>query len=335
MAKKFYAVLHGRQPGVYDSWSAAEAQVRGFRKAKHRSFPTHAEAEDWLTHLQAQDTTASQQQQQQHTSQPPAPPRSPSPPPASSHSAVASSRPSASFSITGGSADSYCSRGAKPAESKIFSLYCDGASRNNPGPSGYGGALFSPQLQALLEYKHYLGPRSTNNESEYAALLRGLALAQLLRIDCLRVKCDSMFVVQQSAGAWKVSAEHLRPYQQQVQGLLASFTWWELQHIPREQNSNADRLSNEAIDERSDNVVLFRNAQLDEQVKQRVMQAMRRGSGGARLHPKPSASSLSSTASSSSSSSSASSHADDSEEEEDTDESLQPGRPAKRTRYVH
>ena len=149
-------------------------------------------------------------------------------------------------------------------QSLIYSLYCDGASRGNPGLSGCGGALYRPDGEPLCEYRHFLGERSTNNEAEYMGLIKGLFIAQRADVRHLRVRADSTLIVQQSKGDWAVHAEHLLPYVRQAQALLEAFDWWELQQIPREQNRAADRLSNEAIDQRSSDVVSWHRT-VDEQ----------------------------------------------------------------------
>ena len=333
MAKKFYAVSRGRNPGVFDSWSAAEAEVRGFSRAMHHSFPTQAEAQQWLTVQQRLDAAAADQKQNAASpprrASPRRPSRSPSSSPASPSPPSSSSPP---FSVVGPVAGSFLCPREKPKEDRIYSLYCDGASRHNPGPSGCGGALFTPEVRPLAEFKHFIPGSATNNVAEYEGLVKGLTIARLLRIDCIRIKCDSMTIVQQSAGSWRVTAEHLRDWQRRVQALLLDFEWWELRHIPRELNSNADRLSNEAIDERSEDVVIFRGA-VDSGVQQRVRAELSRrsrsGAAGRRAAPAPSPASVSS------SSSSASSSYHDRDDDDDDDRSPPRSRQPKRIRYSH
>ena len=153
-------------------------------------------------------------------------------------------------------------REPQPDPSQIYTLYCDGASRGNPGLSGCGFVLFTPQQTILLQYKHFLGTHHTNNEAEYWGLIDGLAAAQRQQVRYLRVRADSMLVVQQTVGVWEVNAVHLRDLCEMASGLLNGFDWWEVRQVPREENKIADRLSNEAIDERSNRVHVF-NDQLE------------------------------------------------------------------------
>ena len=151
----------------------------------------------------------------------------------------------------------------------MYTLYCDGASRGNPGLSGCGGVVFLPSQRVLLQYKHFL-PAATNNIAEYTALTLGLRLALSRGIRHLFVRLDSLLVCNQVRGEWGVSAEHLLPQREEAQSLLQQLDWWELRHVPREMNTLADALSNDAIDERSDNVVLdFSEAEDNEEDEKR------------------------------------------------------------------
>ena len=66
-----------------------------------------------------------------------------------------------------------------------------------------------------------------------------------------------MLVCMQTIGAWEVNAAHLRSLRDQAAGLLSSFEWWDVRQVPREENKIADRLSNEAVDERSERVTTW------------------------------------------------------------------------------
>lgn len=126
--------------------------------------------------------------------------------------------------------------------------YFDGASRGNPGEAGAGACIVDfYKGQVLWKESKYLGKR-TNNEAEYEALI--LLLRELLQrklFNCV-VKGDSKLVVNQMLGEWKVREPRLLPLAEEAK-LLIEKTRARLQWIPRQENSLADSLSNQAIDE--------------------------------------------------------------------------------------
>ncbi|MET9214561.1 MULTISPECIES: bifunctional RNase H/acid phosphatase [unclassified Nocardia] len=125
----------------------------------------------------------------------------------------------------------------------------DGGSRGNPGPAGYGAVVFAADhVRVLAERKEYVGV-TTNNVAEYRGLIAGLAAAAELGARVVAVRMDSKLVVEQMSGRWKVKHPSMIPLAEQARGLVAgfdrvSFTW-----IPRAENSHADRLANEAMDD--------------------------------------------------------------------------------------
>ena len=96
----------------------------------------------------------------------------------------------------------------------------------------------------------YLGSYETNNVAEYTALILGLEEAARRDITELDIRLDSKLVVEQVLGRWKVRAPHLAPLRDRARLLLAGFRSVDVRHVPREQNTIADELSNRAIDER-------------------------------------------------------------------------------------
>jgi len=121
----------------------------------------------------------------------------------------------------------------------MTSLYFDGSSKN-PGKSGAG--IYIKELD--ISKSKYLGPMLTNNEAEYMALIFGLEVAKSLSIKELNVYGDSKLVIMQSQGLWKINHEHLRKLNKQVKDLSSSFDKITFNHIPREENKIADKLSN-------------------------------------------------------------------------------------------
>jgi ribonuclease HI len=127
-------------------------------------------------------------------------------------------------------------------------LYADGAARGNPGPAGAGALLLDEKGAPLAELARPLG-RATNNVAEYKALILGLEEARRRGIDEIDVRMDSLLVVRQMQGLWKIKHPGLRPLALQAGALLAEFAHRSIEHVPREENAEADRLANRAIDE--------------------------------------------------------------------------------------
>jgi ribonuclease HI len=99
------------------------------------------------------------------------------------------------------------------------------------------------------EIAGFLG-RTTNNVAEYAGLVAALTFAERQGLDNLTLFSDSQLLVRQLNGAYKVKAPHLVPIFLKVLKLRRSITRCDIQHLPREQNRQADRLANTAIDQR-------------------------------------------------------------------------------------
>lgn len=139
------------------------------------------------------------------------------------------------------------------AQSPTYQLYCDGACRGNPGPAAIGGVIIDRDSGSTIEEISEAIGRATNNESEYMSLIRGLERLQALTgqdagvpTPPIRIFMDSQLVVRQVEGKYKVKNARLRPLFEQVKELLAGFEDWQIAHVPREQNTEADRLANAA-----------------------------------------------------------------------------------------
>lgn len=127
-------------------------------------------------------------------------------------------------------------------------LYADGAARGNPGPAGSGAALVAPDGTVIAEMTRFLG-HATNNVAEYTALIIGLEEAARRGIEHLDIRMDSLLVVQQMKGLWRIKHPGLKPLALQAGALLAGFPSRTIEHIPRELNGIADALANRAIDQ--------------------------------------------------------------------------------------
>ena len=123
----------------------------------------------------------------------------------------------------------------------------DGGARGNPGPAGYGVVIRDASRGKLAELSEYLGIQ-TNNYAEYRGLIAALEYALTHNHDALRVLADSELMVRQMKGLYKVRSPGLRPLFERAQGLIRRLKWFEIEHVRREQNRDADRLANNAMD---------------------------------------------------------------------------------------
>ena len=134
-------------------------------------------------------------------------------------------------------------------ETGSWRLYCDGASRGNPGPSGAGAIIYDPRGQVQTQVSLYLG-ETTNNVAEYQALILGLKEAARLEVRRLQVFADSQLLVRQLNGQYRVKAPHLLPFWRAAREALQKFESYTISHVPRAENRQADELANQAIDQK-------------------------------------------------------------------------------------
>jgi len=123
----------------------------------------------------------------------------------------------------------------------------DGGSRGNPGPAAIGVVVSRPEGEILDELGETIGD-ATNNVAEYRALLRGIERAAEMGASELELIGDSELVVKQVRGEYRVKDAGLKPLHAQVKAALAGVRSWSIRNVPREQNAEADRLVNEALD---------------------------------------------------------------------------------------
>src|SRR5580704_11245387 len=128
-----------------------------------------------------------------------------------------------------------------------FVAHCDGGSRGNPGPSGYGAVVEDPQGRIVARLSKFLGIQ-TNNYAEYSGLLAVLTWAIENGTKRLRVVSDSELMVKQMKGQYKVASPVLRPLWEQARRLSAKLDKFEMRHTLRGGNKEADQLANEAMD---------------------------------------------------------------------------------------
>lgn len=127
-------------------------------------------------------------------------------------------------------------------------IYTDGGARGNPGPAGIGVVLKYDNKH--LTFKKYIG-EATNNQAEYQAVIFGLQKAKELGAQEVDVFLDSELVQQQLSQKYKIKNPDLGPLFVKVWNLAIGFKKVKYVHIRRSDNKLADKLVNEAIDERS------------------------------------------------------------------------------------
>ncbi|HWE87173.1 MAG TPA: ribonuclease HI family protein [Terracidiphilus sp.] len=128
-----------------------------------------------------------------------------------------------------------------------ITAHCDGGSRGNPGPSGFGAVITGATGQVLARLSQFLGVQ-TNNYAEYAGLLAALRWALEHGHPRLRVVSDSELMVKQMKGQYKVASPGLKPLWEEARGLARKLERFEIAHTLRGGNKEADRLANEAMD---------------------------------------------------------------------------------------
>lgn len=129
-------------------------------------------------------------------------------------------------------------------------LHIDGASRGNPGEAGFGVHAARPDGSAVAELYGYLG-RASNNVAEYQALIHALEFARARGVGSVEVRSDSELVVRQMNGQYRVKHADMLPLHRRASELLRGFAQGRIVHVRREQNREADRLANRAVDERA------------------------------------------------------------------------------------
>ena len=126
--------------------------------------------------------------------------------------------------------------------------YIDGGARGNPGPAGYGVRVERPDGTLVEEFWESIGV-ATNNVAEYRGLLAALEWARAHGCRQVRVRSDSLLLVQQMLGNYRVRNPGLQPLYARARLLVHELGRVAFEHVPRESNTHADRLANAAMDE--------------------------------------------------------------------------------------
>jgi ribonuclease HI len=129
-----------------------------------------------------------------------------------------------------------------------FTTHIDGGARGNPGPAGWGALVQDEAGEVIAELFGAL-PHATNNVAEYNGLLAALDWCAEHGATAVHVKSDSLLLVQQMRGVYKVKNEGLKPLHGQARLLAHRIGKVTFEHVRREHNTEADRLANLAMDE--------------------------------------------------------------------------------------
>lgn len=138
---------------------------------------------------------------------------------------------------------------APPQKAGRLVMFTDGASRGNPGEAGIGVVIKDEGGKVIKRIARYLG-RATNNQAEYTALLDGLKAAREMGAEGIQAYADSELLVKQIKGEYKVKNPELQKMSLLARSLIEKFPAFVITYIPREKNSLADSLANEAIDKK-------------------------------------------------------------------------------------
>ena len=137
--------------------------------------------------------------------------------------------------------------GAASPGSKVMVAHVDGGSRGNPGPSGYGAYITDEAGKRVAELSEFLGVQ-TNNFAEYSGLIAALEYAVEHGYGTVRVVSDSELLVKQMKGQYKVRSEALLAIYGEAKALIRKLDRFEIRHVLRHLNKDADRLANAAMD---------------------------------------------------------------------------------------
>jgi ribonuclease HI len=138
--------------------------------------------------------------------------------------------------------------GGPPTPDRYLVAYTDGGSRGNPGPAGYGVVIQDEKGRQVAGLSQYLG-RQTNNFAEYQGLIAALEYAVKQGPKALKVISDSELLVRQMKGIYKVSNASLADLHGRARQLVRQLEWFQIEHVLRGHNREADRLANEAMDQ--------------------------------------------------------------------------------------
>ena len=128
----------------------------------------------------------------------------------------------------------------------VYILFFDGCSKGNPGKAGAGAVLYKNEVE-IWNKAYYISDKQTNNYAEYTGLIIGLEEAVKQNIASLQVKGDSLLVIRQMKGEYKVNSENILELYKTALSLTKFINKIDFTHVYRKDNKRADALSNEAL----------------------------------------------------------------------------------------
>ncbi len=131
---------------------------------------------------------------------------------------------------------------------KEMTAYTDGSSHGNPGRAGIGVVLQDGSGKVIARLGEYIG-RTTNNVAEYMAVICGMQEALLRGAQQLTIRTDSELVARQLTGVYRTKEENLKRLMKLVRHLERGFSEFRVEHIPREENREADGLAEHSVEE--------------------------------------------------------------------------------------
>jgi ribonuclease HI len=135
--------------------------------------------------------------------------------------------------------------GVSPTVDRVV-VYVDGASRGNPGPAAVAAVAYLPSGDELTSVAKKIG-RATNNTAEYRAVIEGLRLAGALGARSVTIRLDSELVARQLTGEYRIKKGDLASLAEEVSREVGRFERCRFEHVPREENREADRLAAKAV----------------------------------------------------------------------------------------
>jgi ribonuclease HI len=127
-----------------------------------------------------------------------------------------------------------------------YELYFDGCSKGNPGLAGAGAVIYKNKTE-MIALSEFVGEYKTNNVAEYTGLIIGLKAAINLHIKHLSVKGDSLLVIKQMKGEYKVNSPSILVLHKEATQLKRQFNKITFEHVYRKDNKRADELSNNGL----------------------------------------------------------------------------------------
>ena len=137
---------------------------------------------------------------------------------------------------------------------KEIIIYTDGGSRGNPGKAAVGVVFCNEKGQVIKKFGEYLGDNFTNNDAEYHAIIFALKKFKALfgkaiaGVSNVEIRADSELVVKQLNGKYKLLEPKIQQFFIEIWNLKFDFKSVKFKHVPREKNTEADKLVNEALD---------------------------------------------------------------------------------------